>query len=385
VGDNAGRLAVIERQTPAGARADELDFGEMLRRAQVLAKTELVPKALQNKPEAIVLVGALGAELGIPFITSLSEIHVIEGRPSPSAQMRLALVRRAGHEAEFVVSTEEHAVIRGRRRERADDPNGWVTVEWTMEQARRAGLTDRWVERWTKNAEARNIKQVVVVGDRDGMFTAEERSRRGLPKMIPDWAQKALDAGEIKQKDNWVKYPADMLRARAASVLCRMAFSDVLAGLGVAPHTADELGIEIAQDVDEPPADEDDDIVDAELVEQGEDRGVTPEQMSGGTGSAEDGSTSSIPVPAGPIAEPEGVGDNGGAQVVGGSTAPSPPGPVDWRELAKAHHITVGGLLIRARTFAENRGLPAPASIEDVTDPGIVADILAGLNASAPA
>lgn len=373
-GDHAGQLATLEHHTPAGARAEELSFGQMLKRAEVLAKSKLVPKSLQGEPEAIVLVGALGAELGIPFVTSLSEIHVIEGRPSPSAQMRLALVRRAGHEAEFVETTDEHAVIRGRRQERRDDPAGWVTVEWTMGQAQRAGLVDRWVEKWTKNSENRNVKLVEVVGDRDGIFTAEERERRGLKKDLPDWAKKALDAGEIKQKDNWVKYPADMLRARAASTLCRMAFSDVLAGLGAAPHTAEELGIEVAQDVDEPPAagDHEDEIFDAEIVEPepGEDPSLTPAQAPGS--------------PSGtPIAEPEGVGDNGGAgQVVGAPVAPSSPGPVDWREVAKTHGVTVGGLLIRARTFAEARGLPAPASIEDVTDPGVVADLMGWLEAA---
>ena len=375
-GTHAGQLATLEHHTPAGARASELDFGEMLRRAQVLAKTDLVVKALRGKPESIVLVGALGAELGIPFITALSEIHVIEGRPSPSAQMRLALVRRAGHEAEFLESTDEHAVIRGRRRERRDDPNGWVTVEWTMIQAQRAGLLDRWVERWENNRP-----QKVIVGDRDGIFTPEERAQRGLPKVVPDWAQKLVDAGETKQKDNWVKYPADMLRARAASTLCRMAFSDVLAGLGAAPHTAEELGIEIAQDVDEPPAAEDEDIVDGEIVEpeQGEDPGLTPAQMSEGAGAT--APASSAQTAAG---GPEAVGDNGGAgQVVGAPAAPSPPGPVDWRELAKTHGVTVGGLLIRARAFAEARDLPAPASIEDVTDEQLVADVMDWLGAPA--
>lgn len=383
MGDQAGRLATIDKHTPAGVRAADLDFGEMLRRANVLAKSGLVPKALQDKPEAIVLVGALGAELGIPFVTALSEIHVIEGRPSPSAQMRLALVRRAGHEAEFVESSDERAVIRGRRQERRGDREGWVRVEWTMEQARRAGLTDRWVERWVKNSDNRNVKQVVVVGDRDGIFTAEERLQRGLSTELPDWARQALDGGEVKQKDNWVKYPADMLRARAASTLCRMAFSDVLAGLGVDPRTADEVGIAIAHDVDEPPADEDDDVVDGEIVEQGEDPGITPAQMSDGgapSGSAE-GSVG--PAPSDAI-EPERGRDNGGAQVVGGSTAPASSGPVprlatggiDWRELAKRHAITLGGLLIRARSFAEARSLPLPGAMEDVTDEQLVTDLL---------
>jgi hypothetical protein len=367
------QVAVLASHTPAGARPEELSFGQMLKRAEVLAKTQLVPKPLQGAPEAIVLVGALGAELGIPFITSLSEIHVIEGRPSPSAQMRLALVRRAGHEVEFTESSEEQAAIRGRRRERRDDPDGWVTVTWTMEQARRAGLTDRWVERWTKSSEGRNVKQVVVVGDRDGIFTAEERARRGLPEAIPEWAQKALAAGEVKQKDNWVKYPADMLRARAASALCRMAFSDVLTGLGVHQHTTEELGVDIAQDVDEPlPDSQDEDIVDGEIVEQGEDIVLkTSEGAVSGDSRAPSSAPSGQTAPADRdnAVEPETV-------VVGSAAVPGPTTPGDWPALAKHHGVTIAGLLRKAREFAGARALPLPASIEEVTDEQVVADVM---------
>ena len=45
-------------------------------------------------------------------------------------------------------------------------------------------------------------------------FTIEEASLAGLVK-----------------KDNWRKYTKAMLRARAISALCRVAFADVLAGL----------------------------------------------------------------------------------------------------------------------------------------------------------
>lgn len=391
MGENAGRLAVLEHHVPAGARPEDLDFGEMLRRATVLAKTELVPKALQGKPEAIVLVGALGAELGIPFVTSLSEIHVIEGRPSPSAQMRLALVRRAGHDAEFLETSDERAVIRGRRRERANDPNGWVTVIWTIEQAQRAGLVDRWVERWEKSSEGRNKKVVVVVGDRDGIFTADERARRGLPAVIPPWAKAAVDAGEIKQKDNWVKYPADMLRARAASALCRMAFSDVLTGLGVDRHTADELGQDVGQDVEEPfvSADQDDDeVADGELVDDGAEVAEAPPGPAADpdadewaafvrwkqTGEPRNEAGTPVDVPPADTRE---VGENGGgAAVVGApSTAPPLPGPALRAEmLARAAELGKSdAMLIKmAREFAGELGIDLPRSIEGVTDERLV-------------
>jgi hypothetical protein len=243
---------------PAGAPPAQLDFGEMLRRAQVLAKTELVPKPLQGKPEAIVVIGVWGAEHGVPLMTAIQEVHVIENRPSPSAQLRLALIRRAGHEARFLDTDSTKAVLRARRREYRHDPDAWVTVTYTIDDARRAGLLDRWVEQWVERR-----KQTWRIGDDQGTTDLTG---------APEWVRKAVDAGDIRMKDNWQKYPADMLRARAASVMSRMEFSDVLAALDADDYTAEELGLDVGQDLDEP--------VDAELVDtKPTERGDGPEEV----------------------------------------------------------------------------------------------------------
>jgi hypothetical protein len=79
-----------------------------------------------------------------------------------------------------------------------------------------------------------------------------------------------------------------MLRARAASVLARMEFSDVMAALDIHDYTAEELGVDIGQDLDEPaaseggPVDEDDDgggeVIDEAVVV--EDLAPGPEETS---------------------------------------------------------------------------------------------------------
>lgn len=229
-----GQAALV----PAGATPDILSFDEMLRRAEVMAKTDLVPKPLQGKPEAIVVVGVWGAEHGVSLMTAIQEVHVIENKPSPSAQLRLALIRRAGHEVRWIETAPTKAVIQGRRSEYHRDPNAWTTVEYTIEMARQAGLLDEWAERWVDRRPQR-----WTVGDDTG--------RRDLSS-APEWVQKAVANGDVRSKDNWRKYPADMLRARAASVLARMEFSDVMAALDAHQHTAEELGIDIGQDLDEP-------------------------------------------------------------------------------------------------------------------------------------
>lgn len=273
---------------PAGAPAGQLDFAEMMRRAAVLAKTELVPKPLQGKPEAIVVIGVWGAEHGVPLMTAIQEVHVIENRPSPSAQLRLALIRRAGHEARFLDTDSTKAVLRARRREYRGDPDAWVTVTYTIDDARRAGLLDRWVEQWVERR-----KQIWKIGD--DLEWADITA-------APEWVHSAVAGGDIRMKDNWAKYPADMLRARAASVMSRMEFSDVLAALDAGDYTAEELGVDIGQDVDEPadrqdPSDEDGDeegVEDAVVVE---DLAPGPEQTTTPTPAPDEARRQGPPVP----------------------------------------------------------------------------------------
>lgn len=263
----------LERRPRPAPPLSDSAFETMKRQAVVLAKTELVPKALQGKPEALMLIGLWGAEHGVPFATAVQDVHIIENRPSPSAQLRLALIRRAGHEIRFTETSSERAVLRARRREHRHDPDAWVTVSYTIEDARKAELLDTWVERWmTPKGGDRKKKHTWKVGDDTGPADLAA---------APEWVHEEIAAGQVHSKDNWRKYPADMLRARAASVMARMEFSDVMAALDVHDHTAEELGIDVGQDLDEPGSDPSGDgpvngnddgveevIEDAELVEE---------------------------------------------------------------------------------------------------------------------
>lgn len=249
---NTNRSTALEHVRPgANVPAQVMDFDTMREQARFLSTTGMVPVALQGEENAdkIVVVGLLGQELGVPFMAAVSEIHVIEGKASPSAQLRLALIRRAGHEANFVSSSAEKAVIRGRRREHRNDPNGWVVVEWTIEDARRAGLLDEMAQKFEKEGQKwRMVEQIPLARDASGKYVHRDT---GGP--LPQWAAKQVESGRIKKKENWHRYPAEMLRARAASALCRMHFSDVLAGLGSTEFTAEELGFDTDQDLDERP------------------------------------------------------------------------------------------------------------------------------------
>lgn len=272
MGTNAGRLDVLARQTPAPtpavARAGTLSLDDMWRQAMILAKSGLVPYALKGNTEGVMLVGMRGAELGWSFTTALDFIDVFEGRAVINAQGGLAVIRRAGHRARFVHEecNDTQAVIVGQRREADGSWGPEERITWTIDEARTAGLLDEWVEHKVPQQGGYDKKE---------KFLLERRGDGYVPKKfgvttLPDWVKKKIADGEVKHKDNWWNYPADQLKARAAARLRRNVFSDVMAAYGVDDFTAEEMGATATTDLDET-VEVDDDIADAEIVEQGED------------------------------------------------------------------------------------------------------------------
>lgn len=201
------------------------------------------------------------------------------------------------------------------------------------------------------------------------------------------WEQ-AKTAG-LTDSATYRKFPQDMLGWRALSRAVKRYAPDIVIGVGAAISDTATVARPRPPAFDSTPATEDEDVVDGEIVEQGEDI-VMPAQMSaGGAGVSPVAAAASAPIPdgalapktaspSGPVAGdgPEEVGDNAGATIVEASSAPSPPGPVDWRALAAQHGVTPGKLLIQARAFAKARALPEPAALDEITDEQLAADVV---------
>jgi len=151
------------------------------RLAERISATEFVPKALRNRPEAVLAALLSGAERGLGPMESLRSMHVIEGVPNLSAEAMRALVLAAGHEIEIVETTAQRAVVMGRR---AGAERWSPQFIWTLDRARRARLAN---------------------------------------------------------KDNWQRHPEDMLLARASGQLCKQIFPDVIRGLAVREELEDEF------------------------------------------------------------------------------------------------------------------------------------------------
>jgi hypothetical protein len=197
-----------------------------------VCRTELVPKALHGRPEAVLAVILYGDELGLGPMTSLKNMHVIDGKVGASPELMRGMVRRAGHKIEFVEGeyTDTKVTLIGTRIERgvAETP---LKVTWTVADAERADL-------------------LKVVG---GKAQARSSSGKALP---------------------WEAYTRAMLLARATSELCRANFSDVVGGLSYTPdeiagpgYDSDEVPVDPLTQKPEPvKAWADDGIEDADVV-----------------------------------------------------------------------------------------------------------------------
>jgi hypothetical protein len=223
--------------------------------AIAIAKTEFVPSALRNRPEAVMACVLAGHEIGIGPMQALAKIHIIEGKPGLAAELMRALVLAAGHDLWFEEKSATKVTVCGQRRgtERVSK------VTWTMDDAQRAGLSN---------------------------------------------------------KQNYRKIPRQMLTARATAELARDMFPDVIGGMYAVEELQDGFGFEETPDGDvvpEPtappattrrratrapgatkaagavkaspplaaappppplPGEIDDDIVDAEVIEDDVERGV---------------------------------------------------------------------------------------------------------------
>lgn len=221
--------------------------------ATKVAKTEFVPGALRGKPEAIMACILMGREIGVGPMQSLSKIHIVDGRPAMAAELMRARALEAGHDLWIEEKSSTRVTVAGRRK--GSDKVSMVT--WTMDDAKRAG---------------------------------------------------------IQGKNNWRKYPRQMLTARATAELCRDIFADCLGGVSYSVEELEDGGFEdetpdgepikaepkktaakrgtvrrqapagqreraglppLPNELDQKPADADgdDDIVDAELVDDEEDEG----------------------------------------------------------------------------------------------------------------
>jgi hypothetical protein len=144
--------------------------------AKALSEASVLPYALKKKPSDVLLVMLTARDLGIPPTFALNLIYVVDGHPTLSAKLQLALLRRSGHKVEEIECGPEKVTLRGTHAVTGDV----VTASYTYAEAEATTYTS---------------------------WEGEGEKRRKVTK-------------KLTEKENW-QYREDMLYARCSSRLAR--------------------------------------------------------------------------------------------------------------------------------------------------------------------
>ncbi len=159
---------------------------EAFRVAQAIVKAGLAPESYKNDPQRILIGIMKAAEVGLPPITGLNNITIINGRPSIYGDGAVALVQASGKledKKEFFEGSEEDG--------------DWTAV----------------CQMWRKGQDT----------PYEGRFSMGQAKRAKL------W-------GKIGP---WMTYPQRMLMWRARAFAMRDGFADCLSGLSIAEEVQD--------------------------------------------------------------------------------------------------------------------------------------------------
>lgn len=102
-----------------------------------LANTIFVPTHFRQKPEECAAAILYGDTIGMDPVTSLQQIHVINGKPGLYARAMVAVVLSHGHEIWTEEAGPTKVVVAGRRK----GTDNVERSEWTVDRARKAGYT----------------------------------------------------------------------------------------------------------------------------------------------------------------------------------------------------------------------------------------------------
>jgi hypothetical protein len=135
--------------------------------AQAMAGSSLLPRDYQGKPANLLFALEYADALGIAPIHAITSIHVINGKPSASADLIAASVRRAGHKLRVTGddSYAEAVLIR------QDDPDFEYVARWDMAKAKQANLnTATWKAYPAAMLRSRAITEVARMGASDALY-----------------------------------------------------------------------------------------------------------------------------------------------------------------------------------------------------------------------
>ena len=142
--------------------------GEQIELVKTLSPSALLPESFRNNPANLMYAVQYANALGLAPIHAITGIAVIKGKPTASADLMAAIVRRAGHKLR-VIGDDTYAEATLIRK---DDPTFEYKTRWDREKAQKAGLTNNPTYSKYPGAmyRARAVSEVVRMGASDAMY-----------------------------------------------------------------------------------------------------------------------------------------------------------------------------------------------------------------------
>jgi len=193
------------------ATLDYADFStpaRMLALGTVLAKSQLVPL---KKPEDVVVALMTGKELGLPFVTSVTQIYPINGRPTLGVHIQKAILLNNG--------------VTFMKIEDAIEIYSYVK-----------NVGDKFEEilQGTKDEQPADTKKKLIGFRTTYEFSREIKRPSGKYKEITaksSFSTMEAATADLLDKDVWKKYYKRMLDARAFTIGAREIADDLLLGI----------------------------------------------------------------------------------------------------------------------------------------------------------
>lgn len=133
-------------------------FNQMLRSAQMLSQTSIIPQSYQGKPQDCFVAIEMAGRIGVSPMMVMQNMYVVKGKPSWSGQACTALINACGRfrDIRHIYTGEKGTDSRGCyvKAIRIEDGEEVCGTEVTMSMAKAEG--------WTSNSKWKNMPELML-------------------------------------------------------------------------------------------------------------------------------------------------------------------------------------------------------------------------------
>lgn len=154
-------VAIVEQTTQLATNSvweNKDSFNQLLRAAQMLSQTSIIPQSYQNKPQDCFVAIEMANRMGVSPMVVMQNMYVVKGKPSWAGQACTMLINSCGKfkDVKHIYTGEKGKPNRGCyvTATRISDGSQVDGVEVTMQMAQSEG--------WTSNSKWRNMPELML-------------------------------------------------------------------------------------------------------------------------------------------------------------------------------------------------------------------------------